>query len=422
MTAFRQQFYFLVISVFLCGGLFSSTLAAPNVLQDVKVVSMDPHESIKLLFKNNFEGSPIIDFDPGLIYVRLTSTTMDTTARQFVFPKSNPIIKTIRATQNQTSTLLEIILHSRNFSLKNKIKVVTDGQYLLLNLDRQGLNVPSEQSVAKTEIAAELENRLREGEQMSAAQEEPEGPVDLADEDPPLVVQPADSWTMTLITLILSLLFLLLLLMGMLYVYNKFVSGRFPALQGKFKIRIVSTFHISPKQKIIVLEVNEQHFACGVTSNNISFLTEVKGERDQSFLKNISFAKENMDLNTNQSRAEFLSALETARKQAQQVEKVQKMQAAQKTGKTVARASDNQSKTQASENHTSASKNQSEKTVASSQKMAKREGTAPGKKFKTPVPPEPEAAVLEAEFTEDPSLQKFAKQLNQKLKSLKPIS
>ncbi len=424
MTACRQPFYVLILSIFLCGGFFPYLFAEEsNVLQEVEVISLDKHERIRLLFRNNFEGSPIIDFDPGLIYVRLTSTTMDTVARQFVFPDSNPVIKTIRATQNQTSTLLEIILHSRHVSLKNKIKVMTDGQYLSLNLDRQGLDTPSPQPVAEMEITAEMENRLREGEQIASTdQEESEEPVNLADDELPMVIQPADSWTMTLMTLILSLLFLLLLLMALLYVYNKFLSGRFPALQGKFKVRIVSTFHISPKQKIIVLEVNGQHFACGVTFNNISFLTEVKGERDQSFLKNISATKEKVDLNTNQSRAEFLNALEAARKQAQHVEKAQKMQTVQQTAETVQTVAKKAKKAVASKERSSASQEQPESTVPHSSKTTTPKEVPSDKKFTTPVPPEPDMSVLETNFTEDASLQKFAKHLNQKLKSLKPIA
>ncbi|GIS36816.1 MAG: hypothetical protein Ct9H90mP8_2360 [Pseudomonadota bacterium] len=79
-----------------------------------------------------------------------------------------------------------------------------------------------------------------------------------------------------------ALVLLLIYLLAMLY--NRFLSGHFPALKSGQKIKVVSTYHIAPKQKVMVIQINEQFFACGVTPTSINLISELKDSGDQSFL------------------------------------------------------------------------------------------------------------------------------------------
>ena len=93
-----------------------------------------------------------------------------------------------------------------------------------------------------------------------------------------------EDWTVTMLTLVLSLLFVLLLIYLFAYLYYSFFSGRFPSIQGTIRIKQVSSFHVGPKQKVIILDMNNRKFACGVTASSINLIAELEDETDQSFL------------------------------------------------------------------------------------------------------------------------------------------
>lgn len=399
-------------------GLFGQEQS--NALQSIQLIPLENYERLELIFENNYTQAPIIDFDTGFIYLRLAATTIGTPARQFVFPESSQLVKTVRATQNQNSTLVEIILNSANLSLENKVKFTLNGQRLWVDLDRRVVTQAA-QPLVERDISQEVAQRLRQGDPLSAS--EPEAAtVHFIEEEPAIIPQFEDNWMMTLITLILALLLIFLLLFVLLFFYKKMVSWRLPALEGKFKMRTVSTFHIGPKQKIVVLEVGRQYFACGITSNNITFLTEVRNEQDQSFLQNVRMVDDEIDFNADQARADFLKTLETARKQSQQMQKpVQVPEPQQKTTFEEALQQETINDTQT---ETTTQAPESQKPPVASQKIQSPQSETakePDKSFDTPVLTELETTPLESNFENDASLQQFAKKLSQRLKLLKPI-
>ena len=62
-------------------------------------------------------------------------------------------------------------------------------------------------------------------------------------------------------------------------VYNRFLAGKFGGSSGSYPIRHLGSFAIGPKQRIVVLDINGEVVACGVTPNHISFLTRLGGPR-----------------------------------------------------------------------------------------------------------------------------------------------
>ncbi len=414
----------------LLSGLPWVTLAnEPNILREVQVTTSETTEQIEILFEQDVESAPIIDFDRGLMYLRLVSVTLDTPARQFVFPETSKVVKLIRANQNATSTQLEVILHASHLSLENKLDVSWDGPRLLLTIDRSKLNASPNESAPANELAEEVQQRLQENEQLTEIlpAEEPKS-IDYSDTLPSTFEQPEESWITTILTLLLSLLLIFGVLYLLLYFYNKVLSGRFPALQGKFSVKTVATFHLGPKQRIVVLEVNEQYFACGVTPSNISFLMELADKEDQSFLGQVSVSKDKVEIHAEKARADFLKTLHAARKQAQQMAPAPEEPAPEmpppassptevKTGKkNVIQSAPPAAKSKVSE---TAAKHSTSSALAHERESGMV--SPPKKSFQTAISPEATTSLLEKEFTKDDSMQQFAKQLGKKLKSLKPI-
>ena len=72
-----------------------------------------------------------------------------------------------------------------------------------------------------------------------------------------------------------AMLFLVLgLLVCVLYFMKKYLfKGQDP--KGNIFIKVVSSLHLSPKEKIQVIEVSGERIVLGITPGNISFLTKV---------------------------------------------------------------------------------------------------------------------------------------------------
>ena len=73
----------------------------------------------------------------------------------------------------------------------------------------------------------------------------------------------------------IAMLFLVLgLLVCVLYFMKRFMfKGQDP--KGNILIKVVSSLHLSPKEKIQVIEVSGERIVLGITPGNISFLTKV---------------------------------------------------------------------------------------------------------------------------------------------------
>ena len=82
-------------------------------------------------------------------------------------------------------------------------------------------------------------------------------------------------WIPAMLTLVFSLGIFIAILYGILFVYNRFVAKRMGRSNASQMIRQVASFHIAPKQRVVILEIQGERIACGVTPSQITFLTKI---------------------------------------------------------------------------------------------------------------------------------------------------
>ena len=121
---------------------------------------------------------------------------------------------------------------------------------------------------------------------------------------------PEQDWVETIMTLVFALLFVLLLIYLIAYIYNRFFSGRFSAMQGNIRIRQISSYHVGPKQKIVVFDINGRLFACGVTATSINLIAELHDEADKEFLYTAKTDEKTNEIKMDHMEADFLKTLE----------------------------------------------------------------------------------------------------------------
>ena len=87
--------------------------------------------------------------------------------------------------------------------------------------------------------------------------------------------------TMAMLFIVLGFLFLVLVLIKKYFIPKRKVKG-------ELSINVLSSLHISPKDRIEVIEVSGQRIVLGITPGRINFLTKLDGLTKGKNGKNLS--------------------------------------------------------------------------------------------------------------------------------------
>jgi flagellar biosynthetic protein FliO len=92
----------------------------------------------------------------------------------------------------------------------------------------------------------------------------------------------------------IAMLFIVLgVLILVLYIMKKFMSPKGKG-KGELIIKVVSSLHLSPKERVEVIEVSGERFVVGITPGNINFLTKLRRNQEQN--GNIKYAGKDQEI------------------------------------------------------------------------------------------------------------------------------
>ena len=193
------------------------------VLKNIEVNSNDESKHVRLEFDGEFSGEPLINFESGSISFRFDSVRTSPTLPSLIDTKSHSIIKAVRAIQVPETDIvyLDILLKSSGY--KTEFPVITrSGNNIYLGLNG---NLASMPPLSSTEtLTREAEERVNNDQSLSSnifANSNDDALLKNAGDYLPIV---NEDWTVTMLTLVLSLLFVLLLIYLIAYLYNRFFS------------------------------------------------------------------------------------------------------------------------------------------------------------------------------------------------------
>ena len=280
------------------------------VLKNIEVNSNDESKHVRLEFDGEFSGEPLINFESGSISFRFDSVRTSPTLPSLIDTKSHSIIKAVRAIQVPETDIVHLDILLKSSGYKTEFPVITrSGNNIYLGLNG---NLASMPPLSSTEtLTREAEERVNNDQSLSSKFFTNSNDDDLLKNAGDYLPIANEDWTVTMLTLVLSLLFVLLLIYLFAYLYNRVFSGKFPSIQGAVRIKQVSSFHVGPKQKVIILDMNNRKFACGVTPSSINLIAELEDETDQSFLHVINTDGKNDEIKIDQARANFLKTRES---------------------------------------------------------------------------------------------------------------
>ena len=92
----------------------------------------------------------------------------------------------------------------------------------------------------------------------------------------------------------IAMLFIVLgVLVFVLYIMKKFMLPK-KIGKGELIVKVVSSLHLSPKERIEVIEISGERIVVGITPGNISFLTKLSRYKERN--GNLKDAEKNQEL------------------------------------------------------------------------------------------------------------------------------
>jgi flagellar biogenesis protein FliO len=285
------------------------TASEIRTLKNIEVISLENSSQLRLEFDGEFSGDPLINFESGSMSLRLDSAQTDPALPLLTVPKTDSFIKAVRAVQvsNTNIVRLDILPRSSRVVLGHPA-INHAGNILLVLLPGK---IAANPALSNTEVLTdEIGQRVKSDSSFPSTFSKVATADSSSDKSGELFPMPAQDWVETILTLVFALLFVLLLIYSIAYIYNRFFSGRFSAMQGNIRIRQISSYHVGPKQKIVVFDMNGRLFACGVTATSINLISELHDEADQEFLYTAKTDEKTNEIKIDHMEADFLKTLE----------------------------------------------------------------------------------------------------------------
>jgi flagellar protein FliO/FliZ len=278
--------------------------AFPRLLEDIKIYGKG--EAIEFIFSQPYEGTPAEEHKPGLVSLNFGATGSQMPVRE-LRPRGESYYKQIKVVQNQYSTTVTLVFKDAGFSLKNRLHYTREGNRLLVDVGQPGsaqapvpaLRLPENQLLSEMEQKIAAVTPARKAAAGSVAQP--------ASQAGPAAAQPAagqvpaapgtaggalaqggiseSDFFVTLATMVAALAVIVLVLYGVLFLYKHFLGGRLGRFTGGIAFKQVASFAVGPRQRIVILEINGEMIACGVTPSQITFLTRLSGGAPQATRK-----------------------------------------------------------------------------------------------------------------------------------------
>jgi flagellar protein FliO/FliZ len=260
----------------LLGGQAALAQNYSRTLNDVRVSLADGQELLTLAFSAPVEDNPIEEHQPGSFRLRFSATGSKVSNNLFQL-KEQSAIQDYRIVPTAYATELHVALRDPRQNLQGRLIFERNNNVLIVRLPAPGAARAG--SATDQAMLAQAERRLS-GETLPAT------PAPAPAKTAPAPIAKADSataldegWLTTLLTMAVALAFVLGLLYGLVWLYNRYLAGRLGSRMGQYPVKHLGSFAVGPRQRIVILDINGEVIACGVTPQHISLVARLSAPR-----------------------------------------------------------------------------------------------------------------------------------------------
>ena len=242
----------------------------------LKQIQPLPHKQaahLQLVFDGDLTTQPSFLFEKGILQLILPKVQFDPTLAQTRI--NDGFINQVTLTKEGESTLLTLQFADTGFQAQGMVRDSANFEVYHLLIYHQAADVPATPTPGAEPAAP------------AAAATPAAAPGSLAQDA---------LTTDNLIKMLLALFVVLLVFYLLLLAYNRLFVQKLSLAKGKYRLRVTSNYHISPKQKISIVEVNDQAFAVGITPTQISVISKVSDDDFVNYLSKVHLkAQETID-------------------------------------------------------------------------------------------------------------------------------
>ncbi len=241
----------LGIAFWLCIPTVGWGQAFQRSLTEVKVYGAKS-EKVEFFFSRPYQGKPEVRLEKGTLKVRFSATGAQPPV-QTLQPPPQSLYQQIRIQQNRYGVSTHFMLTATTQLQPKKIRFEYANNRLIMHLESALVTSLRAPPIPTNTVA---------------------NPNTLANTAPDLSLWRAVGVIMVALVVMLGGLY------GALMVYRKLLDKR-QAGARKMNLEIVATFALGPKQQVVILDIDGERIACGVTPQNISFLTHLNVRQRQ---------------------------------------------------------------------------------------------------------------------------------------------
>ncbi len=280
--------FYLLVSLILVQFPFNASADSKTFrIEKVTVIQESNADLVQLDFKSTYQESISYHFDSGMVRITLPHTEF-VEALEEKIRVNDKFLDSVRLSSEGLNTIVTILFADRDFQATGRILDRKAGSILTISVYKSDDAVPAEpepEFISTGESGAESSPSLSFSDDLLAS----------------------SNVTVSIVKMLVALSAILLFFYGLLWAYNRFFVRKFSFRKGDHLIKMVSSYHISPKQKIIVLNVDNKTFACGVTSNNINLISEIKDDSFDQFVSGLNH-DENKEVDFSRLRTQYLES------------------------------------------------------------------------------------------------------------------
>jgi flagellar protein FliO/FliZ len=262
----------------LLGGHAALAQSYSRTLNDVRVSLANGQELVTLTFSAPVEDNPIEEHQPGSFRLRFSATGSKVSNNLFQL-KEQSTIQDYRIVPTAYATEVHVALRDPHQNLQGRLGFERNNNVLTVRLPTS--TVARAGGATDQAILAQAERRLS-GETLppappSAQTQTQSPPAPLGKADSATAVE--EGWLSTLLTMAVALAVVLGLLYGLVWVYNRYLAGRLGSRMGQYPVKHLGSFAVGPRQRIVILDINGEVIACGVTPQHISLVARLSATR-----------------------------------------------------------------------------------------------------------------------------------------------
>ncbi|MDX2470439.1 MAG: flagellar biosynthetic protein FliO [SAR324 cluster bacterium] len=252
--------------------------AGEITLKEIYISKGEGYSQIKLIFDKDFKASPSFLIDDGVLQIILPQSKFN---KELAQKRVNDgFLDRLRMKTEGKNSILEVQFSEGSFRAEGLVRDRATFEAYDLMIYHDSAALPADPNVEAKKAA-----QAPPPEMGSAA-------VDVSPEG--------------MIKVLVALAVILFLIYLFLTLYNKYFVKNLSQTKGKYRLKVSSNYHLSPKQKISIVEVNDMAFAVGVTPNQISVISKVSDDAFINYLSNINLKRtENVDFGA--LREEYLT-------------------------------------------------------------------------------------------------------------------